>query len=312
MSSRWTVADMPDLSGATAIVTGANSGIGLETAAALAARGATTIMACRNAAKAEAAAQTIRARHPQSRLVIKTLDVADLSSVRTFCQDIHEDYDQLDLLCNNAGVMGARRILRTRDGFESQFGTNHLGHYALTGQLLDLLARSPAARVVSVSSVAHKSTAGLNLDDPNFEHGGYRPFDAYGKSKLANLLFMAELDRRLKAAGLPALAVAAHPGYTASNITSGANPSGNKLQNFLVGIGNLLFAMSAANGAAPTLYAATHADIRGGEFIGPTGLWQFWGCPGPVPRKATAEDPQTAARLWALSAELTGVHYLEG
>ncbi len=295
----------------TAIVTGANSGIGLETAAGLAARGARVIMACRSLDKAEKAAEQIRARKPDGEILVMQLDVADLASVRAFAEAFAAQYPSLDLLINNAGVMGATKILRTKDGFESQFGTNHLGHFALTGLLLERLKAAPTPRVIAVSSVAHKATDGLNLDDPNYETGGYKPFLGYARSKLANLLFMFELDRRLKAAGLPVIAAAAHPGYTASNITSGANPEGSRIKDFLVGIGNRFFAMSAAGGARPTLYAATHPDIRGGEFIGPVGPLQFWGPPGPVARKATATDPQAASRLWAVSQELTGVRMLD-
>ncbi len=306
----WTINDIPDQTGRTAIVTGANSGIGLETAAELAAKGATVIMACRSLDKAERAAASIRARQPAGEIIVMQLDAADLNSVRTFAQAFAEQHDKLDLLINNAGVMGAKNILRTKDGFESQFGTNHLGHFALTGLLLDRLKAAQAARVVPVSSVAHKATAGLNLADPNFDQGGYQPFDAYGKSKLANLLFMFELDRRCKAAGLNITAAAAHPGYTASNITSGANPENSAIKNFMVAIGNRLFAMSAAGGARPTLYAATDPDIRGGEFIGPLGPFQFWGPPGPVAAKETARDGAAAEKLWQVSEQLTGVSFL--
>lgn len=307
----WTASDIPSLSGRTAIVTGANSGIGLETAAGLAARGATVIMACRNLAKAEKAADSLRTRQLPGEIRLMQLDVANLSSVRAFAEAFSEQYSSLDLLINNAGVMGATKILRTKDGFESQFGTNHLGHFALTGLLLERLKAAPAPRVIAVSSVAHKATQGIDFDDPNYERGGYKPFLGYARSKLANLLFMFELDRRCKAAGLPLIAAAAHPGYTASNITSGANPEGSRIKDFLVGIGNRFFAMSAVGGARPTLYAATHANIRGGEFIGPVGPLQFWGPPGPVARKATASDPQAASRLWSLSQELTGVRMLD-
>ncbi len=307
----WTASDIPSLSGRTAIVTGANSGIGLETAAGLAARGATVIMACRNLAKAEKAADSLRTRQLPGEIRLMQLDVANLSSVRAFAEEFSAQHPCLDLLINNAGVMGATKILRTKDGFESQFGTNHLGHFALTGLLLERLKAAPAPRVIAVSSVAHKATQGIDFDDPNYERGGYKPFLGYARSKLANLLFMFELDRRCKAAGLPLIAAAAHPGYTASNITSGANPEGSRIKDFLVGIGNRFFAMSAVGGARPTLYAATHANIRGGEFIGPVGPLQFWGPPGPVARKATASDPQAASRLWSLSQELTGVRMLD-
>ncbi len=310
MAAKWTAADIPDLDGKIAIVTGANSGIGFETAAELAGHGATVIMACRNPDKANQAADRIRERRPRGDLQVMQLDVSDLDSVRSFAQAFTSRFVQLDILCNNAGIMGGPQISRTKQGFELMFGTNHLGHFALTGQLLDALKVSPGARVISVTSMAHRNIKGLNLDDPNFEHTPYRIFDAYAKSKLANLTFNLELNRRLKAAGLDICAAAAHPGYTATNITTGANPEGNKLKAFAVWLGDILIAMPAHKGALPTLYAATAPDIEGGEYIGPNGPFQFAGPPARVKYKETAADPQAGRRLWEISEKLTGVKYL--
>ncbi len=310
MASKWTAADIPSLDGRIAIVTGANSGIGYETAAELAAHGATVVMACRNPEKAGRAADELRKRNLKGRLDVMQLDVSDLDSVQSFAAAFRERYNRLDILCNNAGIMGGPQITRTKHGFETMFGANHLGHFALTAQLLDCLKATAGSRVVVVTSMAHRNIKGLNLDDPNFEVTDYRLFDAYAKSKLANLTFCLELDRRLKAAGLDIRAVAAHPGYTATNITSGANPEGSRLKAFFVKLGDTLIAMPPPKGALPTLYAATVADIKGGEYIGPDGPFQFAGSPKPVKFKASAADPVAARRLWETSETLTGQSFL--
>lgn len=310
MSKGWSSQNIPSLEGKTAIVTGANSGIGYETAAELAGHGATVIMACRNLDKANRAADELRKRHLSGSLEVMQLDVSDLDSVRAFTEAFKSRFSRLDILCNNAGVMGGPQITRTRHGFESMFGTNHLGHFALTGLLLDVLKATPGARIVVVTSMAHRNVAGLNLDDPNFESSTYKLFDAYAKSKLANLTFCLELNKRLKAAGVDITAVAAHPGYTATNITSGANPDNNRVKDFFVWLGDVLIAMPAHKGALPTLYAATAPDIHGGEYIGPDGPFQFYGSPTAVKYKPTASDPDAARRLWEISETLTKVSYL--
>ena len=207
--------------------------------------------------------------------------------------------------------MGGPQISHTAQGFESMFGTNHLGSFALTGLLFDHLCKTAGARIIAVSSMAHRNIDGLDLDDPNFENSEYGIFDAYAKSKLANLTFMYEMDRRLKARRIDVLTAAAHPGYTATNITAGANPDGNKLKALFVWLGDNTIAMSASKGALPTLYAATHSDIMGGEYIGPRGLFQFYGYPQAVQSKATARDPQAGKRLWDISMQLTGVNFLD-
>lgn len=310
MGKKWTTNDIPAQDGKITIVTGANSGIGFETAAELAGRGATVIMACRSVDKARSAADAIRQRHPSARLEVMQLDLSDLASVKAFADSFKAKYDRLDIQCNNGGIMGGPRISHTKDGFELMFGTNHLGHFALVGQLLELLKSTPAARVVAVSSMAHRNIKGLNLDDPNFESSRYAIFDAYAKSKLSNLTWCLELDKRLKAAGLDIKAAVAHPGYTATNITSGANPEGNWLKSLMVRLGDVLMAMPAHKGALPTLYAATDPGIQGGEYIGPNGPFQFAGSPARVPYKATADDPVARRRLWEISEQLTGVSYL--
>ncbi|MGB1580365.1 MAG: oxidoreductase [Nevskiales bacterium] len=308
--SKWTLADIPPQNSRTIIVTGANSGIGYETAAALAAKGAHIIMACRNKEKAEAAAQKIRSRSQQGKITVMQLDVSSLESIRQFADEFTTRFKELHILINNAGIMGGPTIGHSKDGFELMFGTNHLGHFALTGLLFDRLSRTPGARVIPVTSMAHRNVAGLDLDDPNFKHSEYKIFEAYARSKLANLTFMYELNRRLRSTQLDMVTAAAHPGYTATNITSGANPDGNKLQAFAVRLGDILIAMPAKKGALPTLYAATEPDIMGGEYIGPRGLFQFYGHPKQVRPKSTALDPDAGARLWQISEELTGVSFL--
>lgn len=299
---------MPPQSGKIALVTGANSGLGFATAKGLAQAGATVIMACRNPAKAQTALQQIRDAAPQSSVETLPLDLADLASVRRFASEFSSRYPRLDLLCNNAGVM-ALPYGKTRDGFELQIGINHLGPFALTGLLMEALTTSASARIINVASLAHKATQGLVLDDLNWERHPYNKADAYAKSKLANLLFTYELDRRLQKAGRPIIAVAAHPGYSATNIGDGtAGTSWLKQQAFK--LGNLLFAQPAAQGALPTLYAATMPEVRGGDYYGPHSFFEFRGYPIKVASKSTARDPQTATALWSLSEQLTGIKYL--
>lgn len=309
MTARWTNDSMPSQKGKTIIVTGANSGIGLEAATELANKGATVIMACRSTDKAEKARQSVLGRVSGGELVVMQLDVSDFESIKAFNARFIEQYDRLDVLINNAGVMGAPEILRTKHGFESQIGTNHLGHFVLTAGLMPLLKKTPSARVVAVASVAHKQAKNFNPDDINFEQSEYKPFYGYTRSKLANLLFMRELNKRVKAAGLDIKAIACHPGYSATNITSGANPEGSKIKDFLAELGNKIMAMPAWKGALPTTYAATHPDLKGGEFIGPMGPLQFWGWPGVVQPSPDAQNDDFAQRLWATSEKLTGTEF---
>jgi NAD(P)-dependent dehydrogenase (short-subunit alcohol dehydrogenase family) len=302
MTSAWTTDEIPDQTGRTAIVTGANSGLGLVTAEHLARAGATTVLACRNLQKGEAAADGIRAVVPGAKLDVVELDLGSLSSVRRFADDL--DVDKLDLLVNNAGIMMIPQRGRTDDGFELQFGTNHLGHFALTGLLLARLGRAEAARVVTLSSLEHKS-GHLDFDDLQSEHD-YRPRKAYRQSKLANATFGLELDRRLRAAGSPIASVLAHPGYAATGLQSSASAT----MKALMAIGNRVLAQSAEQGAVPTLYAATAPGVEGGEYFGPNGLGEVRGRhPKRVRVKAEGRDTENGQRLWKVSEDLTGVTY---
>lgn len=305
----WTIEQIPDLAGRTALVTGANSGIGFETARTLAARGAHVVLACRSESRAQSAIDRIRAAQPYARVEFLPLNLSDLESVREAAGRFKARHAALDILCNNAGVMGHATVQRTPQGFEMQLGTNHVGHFALAGGLLEPLAAAPAARVVAVTSVAHRVPKHLDLDDPAYERTPYWHFAAYGRSKLANLLFVLELNRRARAAGLKLKAVAAHPGYSATNITSATNQSNNKVKDLLVRLGNVTLGMAPAKGALPTLYAATAPGIEGGEFIGPGGLFELWGAPAALRPGALARDVQLAAALWGKSEEWTGLRW---
>ena len=292
---KWTTENIPNQNGRVAIVTGANSGIGFETAKALADAGAGVVLACRNLAKAEEAAARIRAEVPHAEQAIIRLDLADLATVRAFADTFRGRYERLDLLINNAGVM-VPPYGKTADGFELQFGANHLGHFALTGLLLDLLSATPGARVVNVSSIAHRSGQ-IQFDDLQWEQG-YRAQAAYGQSKLANLLFTLALNRRLQAAGADVVAAAAHPGWTYTN-----------LQRGFVSTVSRIVGQSAAMGALPTLYAAVAPEISADDYIGPGGFMEVRGHPAPAGRSAAARDTAVAERLWTVSEQLTGVVY---
>ncbi len=296
-NNHWTTDNIPDQSGKVAIVTGANSGLGYETARALAHKGTTTILACRSAAKGQAAAQQIMNEKPKGTAVFMQLDLADLASVAEFVANFNGRYDRLDMLINNAGVM-IPPYGKTADGFEQQFGVNHLGHFALTGRLLDLILRTPKARIVTVSSMMHMRGQ-INFADLNSEKS-YNRSAAYGQSKLANLLFTYELQRKLAAAGADTIAVAAHPGWAATNLQKNSG-----LINFM----NRFLAQSAAMGALPTLRAATDLDVRGGEYYGPGGRFGSVGYPKVVQSNGRSHDQTVAAKLWTVSEEMTGVHY---
>jgi NAD(P)-dependent dehydrogenase (short-subunit alcohol dehydrogenase family) len=288
--AKWTATDIPDHSGRTAIVTGANSGIGLVTARELARAGARVIMACRDVAKGTAAAAGV-----PGDTEVRALDLADLASVRTFAASVTDD---VHILVNNGGVM-ATPLRRTADGFEMQLGTNHLGHFALTGLLLPRLRD----RVVTVSSTVHR-IGRINLDDLNWESRRYSRWSAYAQSKLANLLFTYELTRRLEAAGAKLRATASHPGYASTNLQSHTE----SFQDQVMALGNRLVAQSAFMGALPSLYAAV-ADIPGGSFAGPGGLTGQHGYPKVVGSSRAARDSSVALALWERSAGLTGVTY---
>jgi NAD(P)-dependent dehydrogenase (short-subunit alcohol dehydrogenase family) len=290
-STRWTSADLPLQEGRTVIVTGANSGIGLPTAQAFAVAGARVVLAVRDMAKGEVAEGSI-----PGACEVRKLDLADLTSVRAFANGWR---GEVDVLINNAGVMRTPER-RTADGFELQIGTNHLGHFALTNLLLPQITD----RVVTVASGAHRGGS-ISLDDLNWERRSYERWAAYQQSKLANLLFTLELQRRLTAAGSRVRALAAHPGYAATNLQF---RSERGLENRLMAIGNRLFAQSDEAGARPTLFAATQ-DLPGASYVGPDGFGEHRGYPTLVGRTAAASDVETAKRLWTLSEELTGVTF---
>jgi NAD(P)-dependent dehydrogenase (short-subunit alcohol dehydrogenase family) len=300
MSSSWTAADMPPLRGQVAVVTGANSGIGLIAARELARAGASLVMAVRNVDKGR---EAVRTTASDLEVDVRQLDLADLASVRSFAAGFADSHERLDLLVNNAGVMAPPRRL-TADGFESQIGTNHLGHFALTGLLLESLRAADSPRVVTVSSDAHRFGR-IRFDNLQGERH-YNNWLAYSQSKLANLLFAFELQRRAVAAGWNLLSVAAHPGYAATNLQS-AGPAG-RVERMTMVVTNRLVAQSAEMGALPTLYAAV-ADLPGGSFVGPNGFMGLRGHPHLVTASARAYDEDDARRLWSVSEELTGIHY---
>jgi NAD(P)-dependent dehydrogenase (short-subunit alcohol dehydrogenase family) len=310
MAKGWTENDIVDLTGRTFIVTGANSGIGFEAARALSHKGGTVVLACRNRDKALEALERIRSGQPGAKVEVGELDVASQASVRAFAERFLREHGRLDVLVNNAGVMAIPRR-ETIDGFEMQMGTNHFGHYALTGLLLRRLIESAPARVVSVSSMMHTRGrfGALDAADLRLEKG-YTKWLAYGRSKLANLLFAYELQRRLEIDHPGVASVACHPGYAATNLQSvGPRMTGNALEGAVMSIGNKLFAQNAHGGALPTLYAAVGDGIRGGEFIGPSGPWSLFGAPVAQKSNRASRDLYAAKKLWETSEELTGVRY---
>lgn len=303
----WSASDIPDLSGKTIVVTGGNSGIGYEAALEFARKRAKVILACRDLGKARTAAAQIVASTPGADVEVMELDLSSLASIRAFADAFHMQHQALHALCNNAGVM-AIPYRTTADGFEMQFGTNHLGHFALTGLLLDRLLATEGSRVVNVSSAAHRFGQ-IHFDDLQWRNG-YRKWRAYGQSKLANLLFTFEMQRRADAAGVKLLSVACHPGYAATNLQAvGPRMEGSSLMERLTEVGNNLFAQSAAMGALPTEYAAVAPEVHGGDYIGPDGFAQQSGHPKKVGCSAAARDAASAKRLWDVSEQLTGVRY---
>jgi NAD(P)-dependent dehydrogenase (short-subunit alcohol dehydrogenase family) len=303
--SKWTPQQMPSQQERLAIVTGANSGIGYQTARYLARAGATVILACRSAAKGEAARARIVAENAAAKIEVRALDVADLDSVRRFAAEFLSEGKPLDLLINNAGVMAIPERRTTPQGFEMQFGTNHLGHFALTGLLLPALLRQPKSRVVTVASIAHKGGK-LNFDDLNGERG-YDPRGAYQQSKLANLVFGLEFDRRLRAHSANTTSVIAHPGVAVTNIIS--NGMGTGMKGRVVGALLPLVAQSDDRGSWPLVYASTSSEVHGGGYYGPDGIAEIKGMPVEVKPKPQALDPAAGKRLWDVSETLTGVRY---
>ena len=302
--SKWTADDVPDCSGPTVVVTGANSGLGLEATRLFAREGAEVVMACRDLDRAEAAREEVRADVSGAALDVRKLDLADLDSVRRFADGVAADHERVDVLCNNAGVMALPRG-ETADGFETQFGVNHLGHFALTGLLFEALRAAPDPRVVTQSSGLH-ANGEVDFEDLHGD-ADYDPWDAYAQSKLANLLFAYELDRRY---GDELTSVGCHPGYAATNLQRrGPEQRGSRLRLALMSVANRLFAQSAERGALPMVYAATAEGIDGGEYVGPGGFRNMRGYPEVQRSSGRSYDEATARRLWAVSEELTGVEY---
>jgi NAD(P)-dependent dehydrogenase (short-subunit alcohol dehydrogenase family) len=308
--SAWRIEDAPDQTGKTAVVTGSNSGIGYEAALALAKKGAEVVLACRSRDKGLLALERLKTACPDAKVSLAPLDLADLGSVRAFAQRFKSERRRLDLLINNAGLMAIPRST-TVDGFEMQLGTNHLGHFALTGLLLERLLESAPARVVTVSSQAHR-IGKIRFDDL-MGATRYDRWAAYAQSKLANLLFTFEFQRRLEAkfgTTPPVAALACHPGYTATELQGkAATMGGSKIEAVVMRLANRVIAQNAASGALPTLRAALDPAAKGGEYYGPRGLFELAGAPVRVECAAVARDPEIGKKLWEKSVELTGVDF---
>lgn len=295
---KWTSENVPDQSGRVAIVTGSSSGIGYEAAKVLAEEGATVIIAVRNQEKGDDAVERIKADKADADVAVMLLDLADLKSVKTFAENFKSKYDRLDLLINNAGVM-MPPYGKTADGFELQFGTNHLGHFALTGLLLDLLEKTPGSRIVNVSSSMHH-TGNLDFKDLNWEKRKYNKMRAYGDSKIANLYFTYELAKKLEAKGSKVLVTAAHPGWTATEL---------QRHTRLFSALNPIFAMKGWQGALPMLRAAVDPDAKSGDYFGPNGWMEARGWPVKVQSNGLSHDAEKAKKLWDISQEWTGIKF---
>lgn len=303
----WTLADALDQTGKVIVITGANSGLGLESTRLLASKGATVVMGCRTPQKGDEAAALVRAKLPKASLEVMELDLSSLASITAFAQALAQKHPRVDVLMNNAGVM-ALPYRKTADGFELQLGTNHLGHFALTAQVLPLLEAAPAGRVVAVSSHAHRIGT-INFDDLNGEKS-YSKWPAYGQSKLANLLFTYELERWLRKHGKRTISVVAHPGYSATNLQGvGPKMESSSFGALFMNLGAVLLAQSAEMGALPQVFAAIHPELVGGQFVGPDGLFEMSGFPRIVSSNAASRDEAVAARLWQVSEQLTKVSF---
>ncbi|WP_059170573.1 oxidoreductase [Bacillus sp. FJAT-27445] len=303
MVNGWTIENMNDVTGKRVVITGGNSGIGFEAARVFAAKGADVILAVRNMARGEAAVSIIKAESPNSFIRLMQLDLSEQASIRKFAEEFAARYSSLDILINNAGIMMPPHS-KTRDGFEAQFGSNHLGHYALTGLLFGLLKNTAGSRVVTVSSLAaHK--ARIDFDNLDGSHG-YKRYKFYGQSKLANMLFGKELQKKIEGKGLDVMSIICHPGVTHTNLAS--RNSGREM-NRLFRLISQAITQPTAMGALPTLYAATETSLQGGEYIGPDGKKKRKGYPTKDPVIERIYDAETAVRLWDLSEELTGIAY---
>lgn len=297
MKTKWTHSDIASQAGKTVLITGANSGTGFETAREFAGKNAKVVMAVRNLEKGNDAAAKIKKDFPKADVTVMKLDLSSLASVRNFANDFNAKHDKLDILINNAGVM-VPPYSKTEDGFELQFGTNHLGHFALTGLLLDLLLKTENSRVVTMSSMAHKGGK-VNFDDLHREKK-YKKMETYGQSKVANLFFTYELQRKLEAIGSKTIAVAAHPGWAVTNLSQ---------NHKLFEIAAPIFGQNALQGAWPLLYAATASDVKGGDYYGPEGFMEIKGHPKKVRSNSYSQNLQIANQLWEKSVELTGVKF---
>jgi NAD(P)-dependent dehydrogenase (short-subunit alcohol dehydrogenase family) len=298
--NKWNIEQIPSQNGRVAVITGSNSGIGFETALELAKKDCTVVLACRNMEKAEEAGNKILKIYPQAQVKPMKVDVASLTDVRRFAQQTQHEYDKLDLLINNAGIMMSP-YKETEDGFENQLATNYIGHFALTGLLLPLLTNTPGSRVITLSSLAHKWS---EIDFSNLHaQKGYSRRKAYGQSKRACLVFAYGLQRRLSAAGYDTISLAAHPGVSKTNLDRYFPPLIRPL--------GTLFLQKAEKGALPTLYAALEKALKGGEFIGPDGFKEMRGNPTIVDSDANSKDKEIAERLWKVSEEMTDVHFLQ-
>jgi NAD(P)-dependent dehydrogenase (short-subunit alcohol dehydrogenase family) len=303
MSTKWTAADIPDQSGRVAVITGANTGLGYWTAEMLADKGAHVVLAVRNLDKGKDAVDRITAKSPKADVALQQLDLTSLDEIRKTAEELKAAHERIDLLINNAGVMYTDKAT-TKDGFELQFGTNHLGHFAFTGLLLDRLLPVQGSRVVTVSSVGHRIIAKIHFDDLQWERS-YNRVAAYGQSKLANLMFTYELQRRLAAKGAPTVALAAHPGGSDTELTRNIP----RLLKPVVDVVWPMFSQSAEMGALPTVRAATDPSAQGGQYYGPDGIGEQRGYPKVVKSSKQSHDEAIQRRLWTVSEELTGVTY---
>jgi len=298
---KWTVENIPDLSGKVTVVTGANSGLGFESSKEFARKGANVVMACRSMEKGQDAKNKIIEEIPDASAEVMHLDLASLKSVHQFADEFKGKYDRLDILLNNAGIMFTP-YGKTEDGFEIQFGTNHLGHFALTGLLLGLVTKAPKSRVVNVSSIAHSMVV-MDFSDLNWEKSRYNTIGAYGRSKLANLLFTYELQRRFESVGINSIAVAAHPGASKTNLARHTN-------RILYTILLIVAARArAARGALPQIRASVDPEVKGGEYYGPDGFREMRGSPVLVQSNAASHNETDAKKLWEISEELTQIKY---
>lgn len=302
----WTADDMPDLKGKTVIVTGANSGLGFEATKELARKGANVTMACRSIERGKNAKEEIEKEIPGASLEVRQLDLASLESIDEFAEEYKANHEELDILCNNAGLMNIPRQ-ETEDGFEKQFGVNHLGHFALTSKLLPVLKKAEEARIVTQSSGLHERGR-INFNDL-MKEGKYDSGQAYADSKLANVLFAYELDRKIRREGLDMKSVAAHPGFAATNLQNAEENDNFFLKELGMKAFTKIFAQSAAKGALPMLYAASASYAEGGEYIGPGGLMNMRGLPEKQESSEASYDTETAEELWAVSEELTGLSF---